>query len=374
MYYMQRITWSGVALHHGFVTGSPASHGCIRLPQEFAARLWPTTRLGVRVVVSRPELEPVEFAHPTLFVPRPKPAEPKVAMNPITDGFGERPIVVAQATVSDTGLPTAPPAAAKPAPEDIEEATAAGFGSVPTGAVAPAPAAAEESLTATGAIAPPPPVEVPLPAVPSELRRSVEIPLGSEPTPSTEAAPVVPAGAPAEGAPAEPVKPAPTVEPPKPIAPRTRLSDQPAKHGGQVAVFVSRKERKIFVRQGFVPLFDMPITIDDPDQPLGTHVLTAIAVTDDGAGMRWNLMTVPNDPSYVKPMRFSRRKSREPEPIAVATKPPSSAAEALDRIHMPKEAVERIGDLLIPGSSLVIADDGLGRETGRMTEFIVLTH
>jgi hypothetical protein len=54
-------------------------------------------------------------------------------------------------------------------------------------------------------------------------------------------------------------------------------------------------------------------------------------------------------------------------------KAPSSAAEALDRIQFPKEAVDRIGELLIPGSSLVISDDGLGRETGRGTEFIVLT-
>ncbi|MET0631554.1 MAG: L,D-transpeptidase, partial [Xanthobacteraceae bacterium] len=41
--------------------------------------------------------------------------------------------------------------------------------------------------------------------------------------------------------------------------------------------------------------------------------------------------------------------------------------------QMPPEAVERIAELLSPGSSLVISDEGLGRETGRMTEFIVLT-
>ena len=54
-------------------------------------------------------------------------------------------------------------------------------------------------------------------------------------------------------------------------------------------------------------------------------------------------------------------------------KPPASAAEALNRIQMHKEAVDRIGELLSPGSSLVISDDGLGRETGRYTEFIVLS-
>jgi hypothetical protein len=58
---------------------------------------------------------------------------------------------------------------------------------------------------------------------------------------------------------------------------------------------------------------------------------------------------------------------------AAHLKAPSTAGEALDRIQMPQEAVDRISELLVPGSSLVIADDGLGRETGRGTEFIVLT-
>jgi len=139
-----------------------------------------------------------------------------------------------------------------------------------------------------------------------------------------------------------------------------------------VAVFVSRKEQKIFVRQGFVPLLDMPIVIEEPDQPLGIHVFTAMEVTD--SGMRWNLMTVPTDPSAPVEQRDSRKRSKEPSRPAVQLKPASTAAEALNRIAMPKEAVDRISELLIPGSSLVIADEGLGRETGRYTEFIVLSH
>ena len=53
------------------------------------------------------------------------------------------------------------------------------------------------------------------------------------------------------------------------------------KRSGQVAVFVSRKEKKIFVRQGFVPLFDMPIEIVNPDRPLGTHLFTALELQAD---------------------------------------------------------------------------------------------
>jgi hypothetical protein len=153
-----------------------------------------------------------------------------------------------------------------------------------------------------------------------------------------------------------------------------KSADQPVKRTGQVAVFVSRREKKIIVRQGMVPMFDMPIVIEEPDQPLGTHVFTALAVTDDGAGMRWNLMTIPTDGSVHVEYRVSRRRGKEPPPMpVVSSKPPSTAAEALNRIQMPKEAVDRISELLLPGSSLVVSDEGLGRETGRGTEFIVLT-
>ena len=78
MPFMQRITWSGVALHEGVLPGYPASHGCIRMSHDFAQKLWPVTRLGVRVIVARNELEPVEFSHPKLFTPKLKPPEPRL--------------------------------------------------------------------------------------------------------------------------------------------------------------------------------------------------------------------------------------------------------------------------------------------------------
>src|SRR6516165_8569135 len=70
MFYMQRITWSGVAMHEGVLPGRPASHGCIRLSHGFAAALWPTTKLGVRVIVSRNDLAPTPFEHAKLFTPK----------------------------------------------------------------------------------------------------------------------------------------------------------------------------------------------------------------------------------------------------------------------------------------------------------------
>src|SRR3989442_13596070 len=79
MPYMQRITWSGVALHEGVLPGYPASHGCIRMSHDFAQKLWPITNLGVRVIVAHHELAPVDFAHPKLFVPKLERSEPAVA-------------------------------------------------------------------------------------------------------------------------------------------------------------------------------------------------------------------------------------------------------------------------------------------------------
>jgi hypothetical protein len=69
MPFMQRITWSGIALHAGALPGYPASHGCIRLPYDFAGRLFEVGRRGMRVVVMRDEMVPVDFAHPALFRP-----------------------------------------------------------------------------------------------------------------------------------------------------------------------------------------------------------------------------------------------------------------------------------------------------------------
>src|ERR1700674_2546523 len=66
---MQRITWNGVALHGGPLPGHAASHGCVRMPYDFAEKLFDKTRIGMRVIISANEAAPVEFSHPTLFVP-----------------------------------------------------------------------------------------------------------------------------------------------------------------------------------------------------------------------------------------------------------------------------------------------------------------
>src|SRR5712672_2129251 len=66
---MQRLTWNGIALHGGPLPGYAASHGCVRMPYGFAEKLFDKTRIGMRVIISPNDAEPVEFSHPALFVP-----------------------------------------------------------------------------------------------------------------------------------------------------------------------------------------------------------------------------------------------------------------------------------------------------------------
>ena len=66
MPYMQRITWSGAALHEGPLPGYAASHGCVRLTTEFAQLLWKSTKIGARVIITRDEVRPEPIEHATL--------------------------------------------------------------------------------------------------------------------------------------------------------------------------------------------------------------------------------------------------------------------------------------------------------------------
>jgi L,D-transpeptidase-like protein len=335
MFYMHRLTWSGVAMHEGVLPGYAASHGCIRMPTGFVSRLWQITKLGVRVVVARNDPVPYEFDHPKLFNPSLRPVaqlpsvEPGAALrSTLATAEPARPVLLAQADeparMTDAVEP-AQPTAQSEAPAVIQPPEAETTAATPPAEAADAPAAA-------------------------------------------------PAATPAVETGAEPEKREPTdAEPRKPLPPRNRAGE-PVKTSGQVAVFVSKREKKIFVRQGFQPVFDMPIEIANPEQPLGTHVFTAMEIKDGGGRMRWNAISLPAEHS-ARPIDVrGGKKSRNVEPVAAHDgKAASTAAEALNRISLPPEAVQRISEMLTPGSSLVVSDHGLGRETGRYTEFIVLT-
>jgi hypothetical protein len=328
MFYMHRLTWSGVAMHEGVLPGYAASHGCIRMPTGFVSRLWQISKLGVRVVIARNDPVPYEFDHPKLFNPTLRPVAQLPSVEPgaglrstLASAEPARPVVLAQATVTDA----------------VEQAQ--------------------------------PPVEAPAASQPADVDTTAATP----PAQAVDAPAVAPAAAPAvEGA--EPEKREPTdAEPKKPLPTRNRAGE-PAKTSGQVAVFVSKREKKIFVRQGFQPVFDMPIEIANPEQPLGTHVFTAMEIKDGGGRMRWNAISMPvENLSRPVDVRGGKRAKKAEPALAHHDGKASTAAEALERINLPPEAVQRISEMLTPGSSLVVSDHGLGRETGRYTEFIVLT-
>ena len=140
-----------------------------------------------------------------------------------------------------------------------------------------------------------------------------------------------------------------------------------------ISVFVSRKLSKLFVRQGFTPLFDVPVEIENPEEPLGTHVFTAMEFQNEGAAIRWTVVSIPEEFR-----RMSRAATKERAAPAKQTAPsvpsPDKANAALDRIEIPEDTVERISELLTPASSLIISDNALSNETGNDTDFIVVTH
>ena len=257
MPYMQRITWSGIALHAGVVPGHPASHGCIRLTNDFAIRLWHLAKRGTRVIIARDDVRPVDIANSHLFVSKPKAA----SVSPKSSAV----------TVTDNDNKTAPShGALLSSAETPEVANLQIPGSIPQGAA------------------------------------------------------------------------------PQKVVP--------------ISVFVSRKLSRLFVRQGFTPLFDVPVKIQNPEQPLGTHVFTAMDFQNDSASLRWTVVSLPE--------KFKKREAVMEQ--IVATPLPDKGNEALDRIDIPREAIEQISQLLTPGSSLIISDYGISDETGTDTDFIVV--
>jgi hypothetical protein len=65
---MNRLTWSGIALHAGQLPGYPASHGCVRLPKEFSALLFGVTKLGMTVVIADDASQPESVTHPGMVL------------------------------------------------------------------------------------------------------------------------------------------------------------------------------------------------------------------------------------------------------------------------------------------------------------------
>ena len=125
MPWMQRITWSGTALHAGVVPGYPASHGCIRLPFSFAPKLYKITGVGEHVVVAQDRPAPKIIEHVALFQPLPPPQAPttvkqeqkqRQSSNELPAARSGLPVILAKAEISGIAN-DASPTAGKPADE-----------------------------------------------------------------------------------------------------------------------------------------------------------------------------------------------------------------------------------------------------------------
>jgi hypothetical protein len=499
MPYMQRITWSGVAMHAGVLPGYPASHGCIRMPMAFAVKMWNWTRMGARVIVTPGEITPANFSHPLLMaqkvMPQPAvaeepkadapavktdkgadagatiksenseanlelrstvghaslPATPLRAQTHTADASGAMPASHLPVTMSDAsaGRPEAKPEAAQsePAKSEAEAAPAKNAETVSSdGKPAEAQASSSEaksseaksseaksseaksseaksseaksSETATAeeeqtgatdkngkkaneAQAPAgdaakagvsssetaktedKPAEAKVEAKPDDVKtEAAKVDAAKVESPKVDAAK---ADEPkAAEKPVKAVAVAPTAAPIDVKKDTARLpgaaaaaKPQPPKRTGQIAVFVSRKDSKLYVRQEFKPLFEVPVTIAPSDRPLGTHVFTAETDKSDPNQLRWSVVTLPmtarNAARIEDEDRPARRRKTAAAPVEMKPAPvPDSPAEALDRITVPPDAMTRIAEALTTGASIVVSDLGVNQgETGEGTDFIV---
>jgi hypothetical protein len=335
MPYMQRLTWSGTAMHEGPLPGRPASHGCIRLPQEFAEMLWKATRIGARVIITRDEVAPVEIEHPALFAGKQNSDDaPQAAIPP--DARAE-----ARLVRTADGANRVPGAAVQDASKPLVTKPSASMMS------------AEQPTKVS--IDPDRPVIARKPG--AAIAADKPLTAAAEPA--------------AEETPRSAAEPAPAVVDQR--AQQDAVKAALLRKRGPVSVFVSRQEARLYVRHAMEPLFDMPVTIADPDRPLGTHVYTAMMPADEG--LRWTAVSIPSAFPRAAAKADGKKKGgrKAAKPAVVEAGPPSDAKDALDRIAMPPEVVERIALLVTPGSSLIVSDNKLSGETGKSTGFIVET-
>ena len=319
MYYMQRITWSGVAMHQGVVPNGPASHGCIRLPEAFARQMWGITKLGARVIVTYGDVTPVAIVQrPPVHVQaraRPRQAakstpEPEVSSaDKIRAAYGVLETAQLQSGRGNTTASDAcksPWDAAKPGDRALD-------------AMAYAIGAPRESA-----------VTAPDPKPLSARRQVARRQHGHQHHASTSCGRSSPA--------------------------RSRCSSAARKASCSCARASSRcstcRSRSSSPTSRSAPM----------SSPLWRF-------NDDNTTLRWNVMSMPGGGSA--PVKKAE-KGKKVE-VAVPTMPASNATDALNRVSIPQDAIDRISRLMSPGASLIISDKGISGETGKGTDFIVLT-
>jgi L,D-transpeptidase catalytic domain len=329
---MQRITWNGIALHGGPLPGYAASHGCVRMPYGFAEKLFDKTQIGMRVIISPIDAEPVEFSDPALFVPNAQ----AIAAAPAKAETLVREAAEAAKTADE---------AKKAAASAIREAAALTASlrkleqlkkraDAELAYADKALATAKTELATTRAAE----LKQKLAAKAAELATQLD-------AANADAKSKPDAAAIKEAAKAAATKKADTAR----AANDAKLALEP------VSVYISRATQKLYVRRDthkpapdgggevFDSTIEVPVTIRDPDRPLGTHVFTAMARND--TGLRWSVVTIDNG---------------------------DDAKNALDRITIPQDVLDRIGPTALPRSSIIVSDEPLSKETNYRTEFVAV--
>jgi chemotaxis protein histidine kinase CheA len=316
MPHMHRITWSGIALHGGPLPGHPASHGCIRLPYGFAGRLFEISSVGMRVIIA-PEAAPVEIAHPALFSPKPDAGARATALAAEANEAGRK---------ADAARTAAAAAAREAARARMPLRTLENQKGRAEGELARAEAALE-AASSDEAKAKATDAKTKAEAKVADLKTQWDAAMADLQPKLDAAASTKDAAAAAESA----------------RAAAAKAARDAARDLEPVSIFISRKAQRLYVRRGFEPVLDVPVTIRDPDRPIGTHVFTAVART--ASGLRWTVVELNHA---------------------------SDAKSALDRIVIPQEVLDRFAPTAAPRSSLIISDEPLSRETGKGTEFVAV--
>jgi lipoprotein-anchoring transpeptidase ErfK/SrfK len=429
MPYMERITNSGVAMHEGVVPGYPASHGCIRLPGAFARNLFGITEIGARVIITQDDLVPVEFSSPHLIAPLPPDEQASNATPVVTAEATTKdvPSVIgittpaAAAEVPDKPRTRAQAAAARAAEKVQLSSAITDAENRKTAAIANAKATADAARAAKDAIQKARAEQERLKDAAEKAVRDaangadkfkdftaklvkVEIDKltkedldkqsADELAEETKVLDLGDAIAAAKKAAADQ---APQID--KAIA-ASAEADKTAKAAAEavkaaekaivdakaalasanaiderkdnpVSIFVSRKTGRLQAKLGLGdPVIDVPVTITNPNTPLGTHVYTAVGYTPGEKGMRWNVVTVNTAAAKERPY-YRRRGRHEDEAYVAPAGDNADPANALERIQIPKDTADRLAELMKPGSSFIITDYGLSRETSKRTDFII---
>jgi hypothetical protein len=320
MPHMLRITWSGIALHGGPLPGYPASHGCIRMPYGFAGKLFDKVRMGMRVIVTPNDAEPVEVSHPALFAPQPEaiaavPARAETlarAADEAARGASEAKNAAAAAAREAAPL-TASLRKLKGLKTSADEALARAENALTAAKTDEAKTRAEELKQKAAARV-------------EDLQAQLDTAEANAKSKLDATAAAQDAAKAAEAKRADAAN----------AAREAKLALAP------VSVLISRTTQKLYVRRGLEAILEVPVAIRNPDQPIGTHVFTAVARAE--RGLRWTAVTIDTG---------------------------DNARAALDRISIPQDVLASLAPTAFPRSSLIISDEPLNRETNHRTEFVV---